>query len=110
MEVLEFWFNERGYGDNWQRDKTLERPLQDARYDEDNPLDLKPTVLDQIMCWKKVALWDEAVASSDKGTMVSILRQFNCEMPEEVARMVDLDETYSASYRALIASCKEEGA
>jgi hypothetical protein len=107
MEVLEFWDRvpwdkERKIESHWKRDSGMERPLAEADWDKPGPLP-EPVFL-RIRNSDQKDEWHRAERGGDFARMVSILRSFGCERPEQVAHMLDLDRRRMAlthEFRAL---------
>lgn len=103
VRILEFWVRD-GTFDPWRRDKSMERPLVDVNWDDNEEPD---AVWYRIFHSDRRDEWQRARLSGDVAAMRTILQAFDCERPAEVAHMLDVERRH-VLFRDEIAALRRE--
>ena len=104
IEILQFW-EKKEVLRGWKREPTLERTLAGA--DWRTAGEFGDSILSRIHASERRREWLEARAQGNFAALVSILEDFECERPREVAHAIDLQRRDRAFLDERVAVRKE---
>jgi hypothetical protein len=104
IRILQFW-DKRHVPRGWKRESTLERELSGAVWRETG--EFGDSVLSQIRASERWSEWQEARERGNFAAVASILEDFGCERPREVAHRIDLQRRDRAFLNERVALEKE---
>jgi hypothetical protein len=107
ISVLEFWSREGHPIPRWQRDHSMERPLADAIHNQTGEIIPDRPVFLRIHESMRKDDWMRANEDGNFSKMVSILTQFECNRPVEVAQMLDYQRRNQIFLREIVALRKQ---